>query len=112
VTRASSVAIARALLAFVAVAILFHRPGLYLLASVLTIVAILMDGLDGWVARRYGEVSRLGVVGGIDRSLTRCSVRELRGWLNNDFGLVERKPLRRRQRSPSGTPTHVRSACT
>lgn len=61
-TRASSVAIARALLGFIAVAILFHRPGLYLLASVLTIVAILMDGLDGWVARRYDEVSRLGAV--------------------------------------------------
>ena len=61
-TRANSVAITRALLAFIAVAILFHRPGLYLLASVLTIVSILMDGLDGWVARRYGEVSRLGAV--------------------------------------------------
>jgi CDP-diacylglycerol---glycerol-3-phosphate 3-phosphatidyltransferase len=62
VTRANSVAITRALLAFLAVAILFYRPGLYLLASVLTIISILMDGLDGWVARRYGEVSRLGAV--------------------------------------------------
>jgi len=62
VTRANSVAITRALLAFLAVAILFHRPGLYLLASGLTIVSILMDGLDGWVARRYGEVSRIGAV--------------------------------------------------
>ncbi len=61
-TRANSVAITRALLAFLAVAILFHRPGLYLLASGLTIVSILMDGLDGWVARRYGEVSRIGAV--------------------------------------------------
>ena len=48
--------------AFLAVAILFHRSDLYLLGAVLTIVSILMDGLDGWVARRYGEVSRLGAV--------------------------------------------------
>jgi CDP-diacylglycerol---glycerol-3-phosphate 3-phosphatidyltransferase len=62
VTRANLVAITRALLAFIAVAILFHRLGLYLLAAALTIASILMDGLDGWVARRYGEVSRIGAV--------------------------------------------------
>jgi phosphatidylglycerophosphate synthase len=61
-TRANLVAITRATLAFLAVAILFHRPDLYLLASALTIVSILMDGLDGWVARRYAEVSRIGAV--------------------------------------------------
>lgn len=61
-TRANLVAISRATLAFLAVAILFHRPGLYVLACIMTITAILMDGLDGWVARRYGEVSRIGAV--------------------------------------------------
>ena len=61
-TRANVVAITRATLAFLAVAILFHRPGFYVLASILTIISILMDGLDGWVARRYGEVSRIGAV--------------------------------------------------
>ena len=61
-TRANLVAISRATLAFIAVAILFHRPKLYVLACVITIAAILMDGLDGWVARRYGEVSRIGAV--------------------------------------------------
>ena len=61
-TRANLVAITRALLAFIAVAILFHRHDLYWLAAILTITAILMDGLDGWVARRYGEVSRIGAV--------------------------------------------------
>ena len=61
-TRANLVAISRATLAFIAVAILFHRPGLYLVACLITIAAILMDGLDGWVARRYGEVSRIGAV--------------------------------------------------
>ena len=62
VTWANLVAISRATLAFIAVAILFRSPGLYLVACVMTIVAILMDGLDGWVARRYGEVSRIGAV--------------------------------------------------
>jgi CDP-diacylglycerol---glycerol-3-phosphate 3-phosphatidyltransferase len=62
VTRANSVALTRAILGFIAIAILFHRPGLYFLACVLTLIAILMDGLDGWVARRYGEVSRIGAV--------------------------------------------------
>ncbi|HZO18656.1 MAG TPA: CDP-alcohol phosphatidyltransferase family protein [Gemmatimonadaceae bacterium] len=61
-TRANVVAITRATFAFLAVAILFHRRDLYLLAALLTIVAIMMDGLDGWVARRYGEVSRIGAV--------------------------------------------------
>ena len=62
VTWANLVAVSRATLAFIAVAILFHRPRLYLIACAITIVAILMDGLDGWVARRYGEVSRIGAV--------------------------------------------------
>lgn len=61
-TRANVVAITRATFAFLAVAILFHRRDLYLFAALLTIVAIIMDGLDGWVARRYGEVSRIGAV--------------------------------------------------
>jgi CDP-diacylglycerol--glycerol-3-phosphate 3-phosphatidyltransferase len=61
-TRANLVAITRAMFAFLAVAILFHRSDLYLLAALLTIVSILMDGLDGWVARQYGEVSRIGAV--------------------------------------------------
>jgi CDP-diacylglycerol--glycerol-3-phosphate 3-phosphatidyltransferase len=56
------VAITRAALAFGAVAILFHWPELYVVACIMTIASILMDGLDGWVARRYGEVSRIGAV--------------------------------------------------
>ena len=62
VTRANLVAVTRAVFAFLAVTILLYRPALYLLASLLTIISILMDGLDGWVARRYGEVSRIGAV--------------------------------------------------
>lgn len=61
-TWANLVAITRATLAFAAVGILFRRPDLYPLAFVMTVVSIIMDGLDGWVARRMGEVSRLGAV--------------------------------------------------
>ena len=61
-TRANLVAITRASLAFVVVALLYQGRHLYVGAVVLTLVAIWMDGLDGWVARRFGEVSRIGAV--------------------------------------------------
>lgn len=61
-TRANAVALARALLAFVVVALLYQGRHLYVGAFALTIVAIWMDGLDGWVARRFGEDSRFGAV--------------------------------------------------
>lgn len=59
-TRANVVAITRAALAFLVVVLLYTNRELYIGAFVLTIVAIWMDGLDGWVARRFGEVSRIG----------------------------------------------------
>jgi phosphatidylglycerophosphate synthase len=59
-TRANAVAITRAALAFLVVAILHTSRELYVGAFVLTLVAIWMDALDGWVARRFGEVTRLG----------------------------------------------------
>lgn len=59
-TRANLVAITRASLAFLVVALLYTSRELYLGAFILTLVAIWMDGLDGWVARRFGEVSRIG----------------------------------------------------
>ena len=59
-TRANAVAITRASLAFLVVAILYTSRELYVGAFVLTLVAIWMDGLDGWVARRFGEVTRIG----------------------------------------------------
>jgi CDP-diacylglycerol--glycerol-3-phosphate 3-phosphatidyltransferase len=61
-TRANAVALGRALLAFVVVALLYRGRELYVGACVLTLVAIWMDALDGWVARRFGEVSRFGAV--------------------------------------------------
>ena len=59
-TRANAVAITRAALAFLVVVLLYTSRELYVGAFVLTLVAIWMDGLDGWVARRFGEVSRIG----------------------------------------------------
>jgi CDP-diacylglycerol--glycerol-3-phosphate 3-phosphatidyltransferase len=59
-TRANAVAITRASLAFLVVVLLYTSRELYVGAFVLTLIAIWMDGLDGWVARRFGEVSRIG----------------------------------------------------
>ncbi len=59
-TRANAVAITRASLGFIVVAILYTSRELYLGAFFLTLIAIWMDGLDGWVARRFSEVSRIG----------------------------------------------------
>lgn len=59
-TRANAVAITRASLGFIVVIILYTSRELYLGAFFLTLIAIWMDGLDGWVARRFSEVSRIG----------------------------------------------------
>lgn len=61
-TRANAVAVGRACLAFVVVGLLYGSRELYVGAFALTLIAIWMDGLDGWVARRFGEVSRIGAV--------------------------------------------------
>lgn len=59
-TRANAVALTRALLAFVVVWLLHRGAHLYVGAFVLTVVAIWLDAVDGWVARRFGEVSAFG----------------------------------------------------
>jgi phosphatidylglycerophosphate synthase len=61
-TRANAVVLTRVLLAFAVMALLYRGRHLYLGACALTVAAIWMDGLDGWVARRWGEVSRFGAV--------------------------------------------------
>jgi CDP-diacylglycerol--glycerol-3-phosphate 3-phosphatidyltransferase len=61
-TRANAVVLTRVLLAFAVMALLYRGRHLYLGACALTVTAIWMDGLDGWVARRWGEVSRFGAV--------------------------------------------------
>jgi len=57
------IALLRTLLSFAVVAMLHVRTKwMYVAAFVLTVTLIWMDGLDGYVARRRNEVSRLGAV--------------------------------------------------
>ncbi len=84
VTKANTVAIARAVLAFVVVGMLYAGRHLYLGAFVLTLIAIWMDAVDGWVARRYGEDSRLGAV--IDILTDR--IVEMTYWIAFERGLT------------------------
>lgn len=63
---ANTITLIRTLLAFLVAAMLHVRsPGVYVSAAVLTVVVILLDALDGWVARRYNECSRFGALADI-----------------------------------------------
>lgn len=60
---ANLISLLRVLLALVVVAMLFvHTRPMYLAAFVLTIMVIWMDGLDGYVARKFNEASKMGAV--------------------------------------------------
>lgn len=60
---ANLISLIRVLLSFGVVALLFiPSQGVYLMAFVLTIVVIWMDGLDGYVARKFNESSKMGAV--------------------------------------------------
>ncbi len=60
---ANLISFLRALLAIVVVSLLFfYSRSVYLVAFGLTIVVIWMDGLDGYVARKLNESSKMGAV--------------------------------------------------
>ena len=60
---ANLITIARMVLAFIVVALLFvNDTNFYIAAFILTIFVIWMDGLDGYVARKFNESSKLGAV--------------------------------------------------
>lgn len=70
---ANFITIFRMLLAFCTLGLLFtpppgfqvspaHQPGLYISAVILTIFVISLDGLDGFIARKYNQTSKLGSV--------------------------------------------------
>jgi CDP-diacylglycerol---glycerol-3-phosphate 3-phosphatidyltransferase len=60
---ANLISLLRTLLAFVVLALLFLPSyEMYLTCFILTIVVIWMDGLDGYVARKFNESSKLGAV--------------------------------------------------
>lgn len=60
---ANLITIFRMFLVFIVAYLLFsHNSFMFLLALALTIVAFALDGVDGWVARKLNEVSKLGSV--------------------------------------------------
>lgn len=60
---ANFISILRTILAFVAVAMLFMKEAsVYWAAFWLTIVVIWMDGLDGYIARKFNECSKFGAL--------------------------------------------------
>lgn len=60
---ANIVSISRIFVAFVAIGLLsVHTEEAYIWALVLTIIAFIMDGLDGYIARKYNQSSEFGSV--------------------------------------------------
>ncbi len=63
---ANLITLARTLMAFLVVALLHYRTtGIYLTAAALTVLVIVMDALDGYVARQRNECSKFGAVADI-----------------------------------------------
>lgn len=60
---ANFITIFRIFLIFISAFLLFkHSSFAYVLALILTITAFSLDGVDGWVARKFNETSKLGAV--------------------------------------------------
>ncbi len=90
---ANFITIFRIFLVFIAVYLLFgHSTSEYIWALILTIIAFAFDGVDGYVARKFNESSKLGAVLDImsDRIVenTYWIVFAVLGWLPVIFPLV------------------------
>lgn len=60
---ANLITIFRIFLVFIAAYLLFHyTSAAYIIALILTIVAFSLDGIDGYVARKLNETSKLGAM--------------------------------------------------
>lgn len=60
---ANFVTIFRVFLIFISTFLLFKQSSLaYILALLLTIIAFAFDGVDGWIARKFNESSKLGAM--------------------------------------------------
>ena len=61
---ANIISISRIFFVFIAAALLYFKNSseAYLLAFALTVIAFALDGLDGYVARKFHEDSKLGSV--------------------------------------------------
>ncbi len=90
---ANIVSISRIFIAFVAIGLLYvHTTSAYIWAVVLTIIAFAMDGVDGYIARKYNQASELGSVLDImgDRIVEASYwiVFAVMGWLNILFPII------------------------
>jgi CDP-diacylglycerol--glycerol-3-phosphate 3-phosphatidyltransferase len=90
---ANIVSVTRIFVAFIAIALLFNQTTTsYIWAVVLTAIAFAMDGVDGYIARKYNQSSEWGSVLDImgDRivELSYWIVFAVLGWLNILFPLV------------------------
>lgn len=90
---ANIVSISRVFVAYIAIGLLFTQTTwAYLLAFVLTAIAFAMDGLDGYIARKFNQSSEWGSVLDIlgDRivELSYWTVFAVLGWINIIFPLI------------------------
>lgn len=90
---ANIVSISRVFIAFIAIGLLFvETQSAYIWALILTIIAFIMDGVDGYIARKYNQSSELGSVLDImgDRIVEASYwiAFAVLGWLNILFPLI------------------------
>lgn len=90
---ANFITIFRIFLVFISVALLYHETtAAYVSALILIVVAFAFDGLDGWVARKFNETSKLGamldIMGDRIAENTYWVVFAALGWLSPIFPLV------------------------
>ena len=92
---ANFITIFRVFLMFIAVYLIIALPqsvAAYVWALVLTILAFALDGVDGWVARKFHEESKLGALLDImsDRIVenTYWILFAVQGWLSILFPLI------------------------
>ena len=92
---ANFISILRIFVMFLAVYLIYTQVGnanAYVWALVLTIIAFSLDGVDGWIARKFNEVSKFGALLDImgDRIVenTYWVLFAVMGWLNILFPLI------------------------
>ena len=90
---ANIVSVSRVFVAFAAIALLFvNTTSAYIWAVVLTVIAFAMDGVDGYIARKYNQASEWGSVLDIlgDRivEMSYWIAFAVLGWLNIAFPLI------------------------
>ena len=90
---ANIVSVSRIFVAYIAILCLYEKTTwAYILAFVLTAIAFAMDGLDGYIARKYNQSSEWGSVLDIlgDRivEVSYWIVFAVMGWINIIFPLV------------------------